>query len=749
MQPKSVCFGFLPIISEFVLSRHTYTVVQAFRLQLALQTGQNEATGPCMLDERLHVKPHHQPILFVDDSQAPNVQLFAAPMIHAQPSDHIPASHAAMSQLPISASPVQSMPQGLGSVQNPRVQSHGSLVEAESISGTPSAAARGLIHRLLSHGKGHKTGYNPMTPHSDMRSPSSASFSSLGSEHSVTALLRQASSKSSTSRMHPDGPSHGSDSRFAAMKSLTRHAISLDSPKTLATTRRHGTLIPRRALAPGQDTHTGSDVALGGYDFDMGGQLSRASSMGGSGASSFTEAHSAHVAHTTGLAHLHSAPPVTSRDNSNAADIGEEIYAAFNSSLQSAEEFALPSAPLDTNMQEDSSEKQPISSATDSMPAVADSSNHFQAVDSHPAFSALQQSVTPPLRSVSGSVLQRAAAKLAETEVAQSASADPLMLPLSQDSLEFSLIDPSGLLEMQDAQSRPLLEPVADQTSLYAFDDRQQSSLPPEEGSFGQLSSGPDTPLLQPLIPESSSDEQNQQQFEPTSSLAEQNLQLLQHLTPASSSAQQDRQLLQHSAPASSSAEEGEQLMQQSPQQPSLVDLDQQLLEQPTHFSSALQEGQPHQQPPPHSSSPAVAALQLPQQPMHASNPEHTLVADPLTLEQASISSEVPIAFQDTQDPAGLSADAMLSISSWSSRPLLQAASEHGSQPLLLSAVSSSGQQTPNSEAVARAAAAADALCCSSGGHGDAVITEAAPLSGDSSSNRLINPPEERQQVRS
>ncbi|KAL0053468.1 hypothetical protein WJX82_006088 [Trebouxia sp. C0006] len=86
----------------------------------------------------------------------------------------------------------------------------------------------------------------------------------------------------------PSGPSHGSDSRFAAMKSLTRHAISLDSPTKLETCRRRGTLVPRKALAAGRSLESGLDQVPAGYDFDLGINLSPASSAGDSAASSFT-----------------------------------------------------------------------------------------------------------------------------------------------------------------------------------------------------------------------------------------------------------------------------------------------------------------------------------------------------------------------------------------------------------------------------------------------------------------------------
>ena len=53
--------------------------MQTFRLQLALAGGQDLPAEPCILDQRLHDKPHHQPILFVNDSLAPDLHPMTAP----------------------------------------------------------------------------------------------------------------------------------------------------------------------------------------------------------------------------------------------------------------------------------------------------------------------------------------------------------------------------------------------------------------------------------------------------------------------------------------------------------------------------------------------------------------------------------------------------------------------------------------------------------------------------------------------
>lgn len=48
--------------------------LQAFRLQLALGDGHAMPAVPTIQDQRLHDKPHHQPILFINDSLAPDLQ---------------------------------------------------------------------------------------------------------------------------------------------------------------------------------------------------------------------------------------------------------------------------------------------------------------------------------------------------------------------------------------------------------------------------------------------------------------------------------------------------------------------------------------------------------------------------------------------------------------------------------------------------------------------------------------------------
>ena len=369
------------------------------------------------------------------------------------------------------------------------------------------------------------------------------------------------------------------------MKSLTRHAISLDTPTTLSATRRHGTLIPRRALPPGQDTHSSFDVALGGYDYDLGDQLSRASSMSGSGAGSFTDVHSSHATAGSGLAHLHSAPPGLSKQNSV-----DDIV-----SLKSMQEVTTPSAPLlDRHMQLDSCLQSAVVSNADSLLAHAANADSSIAV-SHASAS----------NEVSESKLQCAAQPTAAVaEARQSAVSDPMLLPLSQDSLDFTLLDPDVLLEGQDSQSQQLLQPVIDVSTPMMSAASHPSELLSAESAL-QLPCDSPQQLAAELV-----------SYNPSQHLSlGASQQMLQQLAPELSSCDSSQQLLQHLPAESLSADPDQQLLQQPALGSSYADLDQQLLQKLDQTSSSPQgDEQPLAQLPLHAYPPALTALQLPLQ---------------------------------------------------------------------------------------------------------------------------------------
>ena len=689
--------------------------MQAFRLQLALQTGHQEETGPGILDERLHVKPHHQPILFVDDSQAPNVQLFSPAKASLQPADQIAASHAAVNAaLPSDGSHGQSKP-GHGLMQNPKGKSYGSLDEAESISSSPPAASRSFMHRLLSHGN-RGLSHSHITKHDS----GSASFSTPRSETSESSLLRHGSSKSSSSRLHAQGPSHGSDSRFAAMKSLTRHAISLDSPTTLSATRRHGTLIPRRALPPGQDAHTSFDVALGGYDYDLGDQLSRASSMSGSGAGSFTDAHISHAPASSGLAHLHSAPPGLSKQNS-----AEDIV-----SLKSMQEVTTPSAPLlDRHMQLDNCLQSAVVSNADSLLAHAADAGSTTAMDHA---SALTEGGHSKGVAIFAPALHCAAQPTAAVaEARQSAVTDAMLLPLSQDSLDFTLLDPDSLLKRQDSQSQQLLQPAADVSTPMMSGASQPSDFPSVE-SAQQVP----CELPQQLPAELAS-------HAPSQHLScDMSRHLRQQLEPELSSCGSSQQLLQHLPTESLSADQDQQLLQQPALGFSAANLDQQLLQKLDHTSSSPQgDEQPPAQLPLHAYPPALTALHLPLQTDQLSISEAAADADQISLlSSAAAAHQGPQA--SVQAPPG-AVHAELSESSISQ--MLNPPQELSHSVSVPGALGSVPMLPPFFKAPTIQPIVQSAPCS-----GDAAPS--AALAGPSvaveiGSSRLTSPPEERQQV--
>ena len=569
-----------------------------------------------MLDERLHVKPHHQPILFVDDSMAPNLQL--PPKLQGQvaPTYQIAASHAtAATGRPCGLEPEQeSLPRGV--FRTPQSKSAVSLDEAESISSSPRSSPLRLMQRLMSHSKGPAFGPSHAGKHAAAaKAADSRGNSTTSTEAADSSFVRQGSSDSSSSRLHAAGPSHGSDSRFAAMKSLTRHAISLDSPTKLETCRRRGTLVPRKALAAGRSLESGLDQVPAGYDFDLGYNLSPASSAGDSAASSFTDAHAA--SGSTGLLHLHSAPVLSSREASITQTVAEQHLAALHDSHMTDAMAESPTAALlGGSHQLASTAEQAVASNADHAvaqltsqgdPAIGQENSNSSAnlagaasLQDRSRPNGSLQDATPPIR-ISNDRFRRAtsvsepssslnkpvasagitytAAADAAISFSHNAAADALMLPLSQDSLDFTLVEPESFLEPQDSEDQQLLDPSAGMSSSQQgsqlLHDVLMHATPSAEDAqqvFQQIADGcslrHDTQqLLEHPVHTSSSAQANQQLLESAddSPFAQEDQQLLLQLT--SSSAQEDQQqLLEPAAGNSSSAQEGhQQLREQLP----------------------------------------------------------------------------------------------------------------------------------------------------------------------------------------
>ena len=478
-----------------VLSNTCEWAVQAFRLQLALEAGQFAPSGPCILDQRLHTKPHHQPILFVDDSQAPNLQLSAKPRSPLPSHGQIAASHAAAAGLGYSNSdesdqeaPPQALHGGVRGVGKPGGRLGGSCDEAESISSSPTATPLRLMQQLMSHGKARSHAPKPSAP---AEAAASASRDSIEAEKSD--LIRQASSNSSasfSSHMRVAGPSHGSDSRFAAMKSLTRsaisprHAVSLDSPTKLAATRQLGTLAHNYRPNHISGTHAKSPAGCN-FDLDLN-SLSPASSFGGSAGSSFTEAHSDHLG-APSLAHLSSAPVA----GSFAAAL--DAAASFADSTLSPSSVASPTAPLLAAAAMDSS-----SAACDDT-AAARTTGYESAADGLPCVQAASHSMTDSAAVQTAGKAQNAlhtpqgnpsgthqgaqgnangqhadaVSVMVNLPVSDGASKQVQQLPLSQDSLDFSLDSAyTPWLAEEASDSQQLLQPTS-HTSASLTEDEQ------------------------------------------------------------------------------------------------------------------------------------------------------------------------------------------------------------------------------------------------------------------------------------
>ena len=435
--------------------------MQAFRLQLALEAGQGRAgqgspSGPCILDQRLHTKPHHQPILFVDDSQAPNLQLPAKPRSHLQ-HRQIAASPAAVAGASYPNSndsdvetPPHGVPRGSRVLRTPGEKLASSCDEAESISSSPRAKPLRLMQQLMAHGRG--------LSHTPKHVGPAREADSLSRINSDAELLRQASSNSSassSSHMRVAGPSHGSDSRFAAMKSLTRsamsprHAISLDSPAKLAATRNQCTLAHNLQPSHMPGAHA---LSSAGCNFDMDiNSLSPASSFGDSAGSSSMEGPQRRPSGR--LAHLVSAPEAGSFADALAA------AASYGGSVLSPNSFASPSAPLLAAAALDSSaadsadpaptsttSHEPAANGASALPTALHSSTDQSAVqNAGKAQHALHDPQdgsqgTPPQGSISD---QHAEAGSHQVDLPVALSGGGSMqlqqLPISQDSLDFSL----------------------------------------------------------------------------------------------------------------------------------------------------------------------------------------------------------------------------------------------------------------------------------------------------------------------
>jgi len=389
------------------------------------------------------------------------------------------------------------------------------------------------------------------------------------------------------------------------MKSLTRHAISLDSPTKLETCRRRGTLVPRKALAAGRSLESGLDQVPAGYNFDLGINLSPASSAGNSEASSFTDAHAA--SGNTGLLHLHSAPVLSSREASITQAVAEQCLAALDDSHLSEAMGESPTAALlGGTHQLGSTAEQAVASNADhavaqlmSQGAAAIRREHSSSGANLAGAASFQDysrpngsllDATPPIGVLNDRFRPATLASepshsldkpVASAGIIHSTAADALMLPLSQDSLDFSLVDPESFLEPQDSEDQQLLDPSAAMSSsqqgsqqLHDVPLHTSSSAEDARLVFQQAADGcslmQDTQqLLEQPVHTSSSAHANQQLLEPAddSPFAQEDQQLLQQPPRTSSSAQEDQQqLLEPTADDSSSAQEGhQQLREQLP----------------------------------------------------------------------------------------------------------------------------------------------------------------------------------------
>ena len=538
--------------------------MQAFRLQLALEAGQVSPSGPCILDQRLHTKPHHQPILFVDDSQAPNLQLPARPRSHLPSHGQIAASHAAVAgaSYPNSndsdqANLQQGLHGGSRGVERPAGKLGSSCDEAESISSSPRATPLRLMQQLISHGRGLSHASKHAGTAQEADSPSRMDLEA--------ELLRQASSNSSafsSSHMRVAGPSHGADSRFAAMRSLTRsamsprHATSLDSPAKLAVTRHRGTLAHNHQPSEIPGTHAKSPAGCN-FDLDIKG-LSPASSFGGSAGSSFTEGH--HRGPSGSLAHLVSAPEAGSFADALAAAASFGDSALSPNSLASPSALLLAAAVLDNSAADSDDEAAtsiaacepaandlsclPTASHSISGGAAVQTAGKTQHVLQHPQ----DASQDTPAQGSANAQHADAASLMVDLSVAVSEGASKQLqqLPLSQDSLEFSV---------DSAYTAGLAEEASDSQQLLPPPSHTSTSLLGDNQAGLQHIGGPFSSLLedrQTMPQDCSSQVTHRLQQRP-----------LQQLGRSSASSESSQLLDQHD-PGSSSDQSAAQLEQQS-----------------------------------------------------------------------------------------------------------------------------------------------------------------------------------------
>lgn len=527
--------------------------MQAFRLQLALEAGQFSSKGPCILDQRLHAKPHHQPILFVDDTQAPKLQLPTKPRSHLPSHGQIAAHAVVGASYPDSdesdhETPPRAVQGGSRGVGRPAGKPGGSCDEAESISSSPRATPLRLMQQLMSHGRGlSHTSRHAGTDH-EAESPSEA------------ALLRQASSNSSassSSHMRVAGPSHGSDSRFAAMKSLTRsaisprHATSLDSPASLSATRHRCMFAHHHQPSQIHGTHAQSPAGCS-FDLDVS-SLSPASSCGGSAASSFTEGHQPRPRGS--LAHLVSAPVAGSFADAMAA------AASFGDSALSPTSAASPSAPLLAAAALNSSAAEGDDTAVAASHSMTDSAAvHTVGKAQHVLHTPQGTSQDAPHQSSANYGHAGAGSAVVNLPVALPDGANKQLqqLPLSRDSLDFSLdsaYTPRLAAEAEASGSQQLLLESMGRTSTSLLGD-EQAGL---QHSGGPSSSWLEDRQAMPQDVLDSSRVIDQPQQQPLQQLSRcsaslESSQLLDQHDPGSSSDQQDQQLPHHLMPAVSSA---------------------------------------------------------------------------------------------------------------------------------------------------------------------------------------------------
>ena len=469
---------------------------------------------------------------------------------------------------------------GSRGVGRPEGKLAGSCDEAESISSSPRATPLRLMQQLMAHGRG--------LSHASKHAGSAQAGDLPSRTNSEADLLRQASSNSSassSSHMRVAGPSHGSDSRFAAMKSLTRsamsprHAVSLDSPAKLAATRRRGTLAHNHIPSQIPRSHAKSPA---GCNFDMDfDSLSPASSFGGSAGSSFTEGDP-HRCPSGSLAHLVSAPEAGSFADALAA------AASFGDSALSPDSLASTSAPLLAAAALDSSTADGDDTAATSMaacePAANDPSCLRTASHSDTDSAAIQtagkaQHVlhdpqdtlrdTPSQGSPLGLHTDAGLVKANLPEALSNAASKQLQqLPLSQDSLDFSL---------DSAYTPVLAEEASDSQQLLLSHSHASTSLLGDEQAGLQHIDGPSSSSLEDqltLAQDSSSQvthrlQQQLLQQLGRSSASSESSQLLDQHDPGSSSNQQDQQLSHGLTPAFSGAnlfpdQSADQLNQQS-----------------------------------------------------------------------------------------------------------------------------------------------------------------------------------------